>query len=118
MAAEEVDRVAAGAGGGVRGGWRTAGATATGGGPARCWRTGSRRYDERGDRQVRVGAEGVRAHPGDDGAGGRVVRRRARRDTDSRGAVRATAARAHEGHRRLTRHRLGAASPLDKGYAP
>src|SRR5215211_7151990 len=51
-----------------------------------------------------VGVEGVRAHPGvDSEGGGRVVQRRARRrDTDSRCTARATAARAPEGHRRLS----------------
>src|ERR687894_690781 len=115
-------------------GWHTTGATAMGGGSARCWRTGtlpdtglrfsfrqhyspeecvedeflesnttvertgSKWHDRRRDQQVCVGVEGVRAHPGDDSeGGGRVVQRRARRDTDSRCAARATAARAHEG---------------------
>jgi hypothetical protein len=81
-------------------GWRTTGATAKGGGCARCWHTGTppdtgadggRRHDGRGDRQVRVDVGGVRAHPGVDGEGrGRVVRRRARRDTDRRRALKST----------------------------
>src|SRR5215217_96903 len=86
-------------------------------------RTGSRRHDGRRDRKVRVGVEGVRAHPEvDSEGGGCVVQRRARlRDTDGRCAARATSARAPEGHRRLTSWQgrpLGAASALDKSYSP
>ena len=67
-------------------------------------RIGSRRHDGRRDRKVRVGVEGVRAHPEvDSEGGGRVVQRRARRrDTDGRYAARATAARAPKDPRRLT----------------
>src|SRR5215213_10102819 len=83
-------------------------------------RTRSRWHDVRRDRQVRIGVEGVRAHPGvDSEGGGRSLQRRARRrDTDSHCAARATAVCAPEGHRSMSRHGLGAASALDKGYSP
>src|SRR5215213_11997622 len=59
-------------------------------------RRGSRWHDRRRDREVRVGVEGERAHPGvDSEGGGRVVQRRARpRHTDCRCAPRATGVRA------------------------
>src|SRR5215212_6878159 len=59
-------------------------------------RTGSRWHNRRRDREVRVGVEGVRAHPDvDSEGGGCVVQRRARRrDTDGRCAPRASGIRA------------------------